>query len=253
MSLIVHQFPCLEDNYGYLVREESSGHVACIDTPDARRILEELQRLNWRLTHVLNTHWHPDHAGGNAEIKQATNCIIVGPQEVTKIAPIDQLVEDGHSFQFDATRMEVMGVGGHTLGHIAYYAPAERMAFVGDVLFPMGCGRLFEGTPEQMWNSLKRIAALPGDTTVYSAHEYTAGNARFALTVDDIPEVRARANEVFSARQRGEPTVPTTIDLERATNPFLRAPQIAARLGMHGLSDADAFAHVRKAKDSFSG
>lgn len=253
MPLTVHQFACLSDNYGFLIRDEASGQTACIDTPEAAAVLRELDDLGWELDFILNTHWHPDHAGGNADIKAMTGCTIVGPPEVTRIAPLDREVGGGDTVQLGETTFQVIESGGHTLGHIAYFDPADRVAFVGDTLFALGCGRLFEGTPEQMWDSLQRLAALPDDTRVYCAHEYTASNARFALSVDDGAALKARADEIFAARERGEWTVPTTIALEKATNPFLRAPALAAKVGAAGQPDAQAFAAVRAAKDNFRG
>jgi len=241
MSLTVRQFPCLSDNYGFLVRDEASGAVACVDTPDADAVLAQLQAAGWDLDLILNTHWHPDHAGGNAAIKAATGATIVGPAEVTRIAPLDQVVAHGDVVDLGDSRLEVIDTGGHTLGHITYFAPTDRLAFVGDTLFALGCGRLFEGTAAQMWASLSRLTALPDDTKVYCAHEYTAANARFALSVDKDPRLAARSETIFAARARGEPTVPTSIGLEKATNPFLRA------------RDADDFAALRHAKDSFRG
>lgn len=253
MTLTVHQFPCLSDNYGFLARDEASGLAACIDTPDAGAILNELEKLGWPLSLILNTHWHPDHAGGNAEIRAATGATIVGPAEVARIAPLDREVKDGDMVELGETRFEVIETGGHTLGHIAYYDAEDRIAFVGDTLFALGCGRLFEGEPAQMWASLQRLAALPEATQIYCAHEYTAANARFALSLGDDPVLRARAEQVFAARARGEPTVPTTIGLEKATNPFLRAPLLADRVGAGGQPDHLAFAAVRAAKDGFKG
>ena len=253
MPLTVRQFPCLSDNYGFLIRDEATGHAACIDTPDADAILAQLDKLGWTLTLILNTHWHPDHAGGNAQVKAATGAEVVGPSEVTRISPIDRPVSDGDIVMLGETRLEVMDTSGHTLGHISYFDAEDQIAFVGDTLFALGCGRLFEGTAEQMWTSLSRLAALPDETAVYCAHEYTASNARFALTVDDNPLLKTRADEIFAARERGEPTVPTTIGLEKATNPFLRAPLLAARVGKAGAPDHEAFAAVRAAKDAFRG
>jgi hydroxyacylglutathione hydrolase len=253
MPLTVHQFPCLSDNYGFLARDDATGQTACIDTPDAGAILRELKKLGWTLSLVLNTHWHPDHAGGNAEVVAATGAKVVGPAEVTRIATLDREVTGGDTVMLGETRFEVIETGGHTLGHIAYHDAADGIAFVGDTLFALGCGRLFEGTAEQMWTSLQRLAALPDDTTVYCAHEYTASNARFALSVDDDPALKARAAEVFAMRERGEPTVPTTIALEKATNPFLRAPRLAQRVGAGGEPDYKAFGAVRAAKDNFKG
>jgi hydroxyacylglutathione hydrolase len=253
MPLTVHQFPVLQDNYAFLIKDEATGKTACIDTPDAGAILAELKMLGWTLDLILNTHWHPDHAGGNADLKAMTGCTIVGPPEVTRIAPLDREVGHGDTVDLGETRFQVIDTGGHTLGHIAYFDAADHIAFVGDTLFALGCGRLFEGTPEQMWTSLQRLAALPDNTTVYCAHEYTASNARFALSVDDSAALKARADAVFAARERGEWTVPTTIGLEKATNPFLRAPALAARVGAAGEPDARAFAAVRAAKDNFRG
>lgn len=248
MSLTIHQFACLSDNYGFLIRDEASGKTGCIDTPDAGAILAELKTLGWGLDMILNTHWHPDHAGGNAEIQAATGATIVGPKEVTRIAPLDREVGGGDTVMLGETRFAVIESGGHTLGHIAFHDAADGVAFVGDTLFALGCGRLFEGDAEQMWASLQRLAALPDDTRVYCAHEYTASNARFALSVDDDPVLKARTAAIFAARERGEWTVPTTIGEEKATNPFLRAPLL-----QRDLPPAAAFGAVRAAKDGFRG
>jgi hydroxyacylglutathione hydrolase len=253
MTLTVRQFACLSDNYGFLIRDDATGKTACIDTPDAGAVLAQLKEAGWGLDFIFNTHWHADHAGGNAAIKAATGCTIVGPAEVTRIAPLDRTVAGGDEVTLGETRFGVIETGGHTLGHIAYFDAADRIAFVGDTLFALGCGRMFEGQPDQMWASLSRLAALPDDTTVYCAHEYTASNARFALSVDDAPALKQRAEAVFAARERGEPTVPTTIGLEKATNPFLRAPLLAARVGKSGAPDYEVFAAVRAAKDGFKG
>ena len=249
MSLTIHQFPCLSDNYGFLVRDDATGLTACIDTPDADAILRELKTLGWDLTLILNTHWHPDHAGGNAQVKAATGATVIGPQEVERIAAPDRVVQDGDVVELGHTRFEVLDTGGHTLGHVSYFDAADAVAFVGDTLFALGCGRLFEGTAQQMWTSLQKLAALPDATTVYCAHEYTAANARFALSVDDGVAVKARADAVFAARERGEATVPTTIALEKASNPFLRAPLLRPDIA----DPAEAFGAVRAAKDSFKG
>jgi len=249
MALTVHQFPCLSDNYGFLIRDEATGKVATIDTPDAAAIQAQLDRLGWGLDLILNTHWHPDHAGGNEALKAATGATITGPAEVTRIAPLDRVVRGGDVVMLGETKFEVIDSGGHTLGHVAYHDAADAIAFVGDTLFALGCGRLFEGTAEQMWDSLTRVAGLPDQTTVYCAHEYTASNARFALSIDDDPTLKARADQIFAARERGEPTVPTTIAAEKATNPFLRAPLLRP----NAASPAQAFAEIRAAKDSFKG
>ena len=247
MPIEVRQFACLTDNYGFLVRDVATGLCAAIDTPDADAVLAEAKASGWALSMILNTHWHPDHAGGNAAVKAATRAEIVGPAEVRKIAPLDREVGEGDQVRLGETRFTVLETGGHTLGHISYYAAADRAAFVGDTLFALGCGRLFEGTPEQMWTSLGKLAALPDDTRVYCAHEYTAANARFALSVDKGEVLAARTRAVFAARERGEPTVPTTIGAEKAANPFLRAPELV------GGDPVAAFAQVRAAKDAFQG
>lgn len=251
MTLEVRQFACLSDNYGFLIRDAATGTTATIDTPDAEAILAELAKSGWgRLHFVLNTHWHPDHAGGNGRLKAETGCTVVGPGEVRRIeAPIDRVVSGGETVMLGETALRVIATPGHTLGHIAYVSDADAMAFVGDTLFALGCGRLFEGTPEQMWSSLQALAALPPETKVYCAHEYTAANARFALSVDSNPALAERARSVFEARERGEWTVPTTIGAELASNPFLRAP----RLAPDAATDAQAFAALRAAKDSFKG
>jgi hydroxyacylglutathione hydrolase len=251
MPITIRQFPCLADNYGFLVRDEASGLAACIDTPDAEAILRELDQAGWRLAMILNTHWHLDHAGGNGAVQAATGATIVGPAEVRKIAPLDREVGDGDIVTLGETTFQVLETGGHTLGHVSYYAAADSAAFVGDTLFAMGCGRLFEGEAAQMWTSLSRLAALPDATAVYCAHEYTETNAHFALSVDTSPKVRARADEVFDLRRQGLPTVPSSIGLERATNPFLRAPDIAGAFGVTSGDPVEAFAALRAAKDSF--
>lgn len=247
--LTVHQFACLSDNYGFLARDSATGKTAAIDTPDADAILREMRGLGWSLDLILNTHWHPDHAGGNAALQAATGAAIVGPAEVVRLgAAPDHVVGAGEQVLLGETRFEVIDVGGHTLGHIAYWDAADQIAFVGDAIFAMGCGRMFEGDPEQFWASLSRLAALPDEAVLYCAHEYTAANARFALAMDSNPAVAARAAQVFDQRERGEPTVPTTVAQEKATNPFLRAPVL-----IPGLAPAQAFARMRSAKDDFRG
>ncbi|CAN5371672.1 hydroxyacylglutathione hydrolase [soil metagenome] len=242
MALTVHLFPVLSDNYAFLLRDEATGQVATVDTPNGDAILAELKRLGWgRLDLILNTHWHPDHAGGNAMIQAATGCQIVGPDEVRRIAPVDRVVTDGDVVMLGETRFEVTGAPGHTLGHILYRSVADDIAFVGDTLFPLGCGRLFEGTAEQMWSSLQAIAAWPDTTTLYAAHEYTAANARFAVSIDSRPEMADHAKMIFAMRDRGEFTEPTMLAVEKAFNPFLRA------------ADAADFGARRAAKDSFAG
>lgn len=240
MTLDVHLFPCRSDNYGFLIRDSATGVVAAVDTPDAARILEELERLGWgRLDLVLNTHWHLDHTEGNERLKAEAACEIVGPQEVRRVAPLDRVVADGDTVMVGQTRFQVVATPGHTLGHVVFHAPDDGLAFVGDTLFALGCGRLFEGTPEQMFDSLQRIKAWPDATVIWCAHEYSAANARFALSLDDRPETAAHAQSIFAARERGEPTVPTVLGTEKRFNPFLTAGDVAA------------FAARRAAKDAF--
>ncbi|MBY0563495.1 MAG: hydroxyacylglutathione hydrolase [Hyphomonadaceae bacterium] len=251
--LQVHQFPCLADNYGFLIHDPESGAVATIDTPDADEILRQAAAKGWRITDIWNTHWHPDHAGGNAAIKAATGAVVTGPAEVERIgAAPDRVVVEGDVAALGALQARVLDVGGHTLGHIAYVFDQARVAFVGDAIFALGCGRLFEGTPQQMWASLTKIAALPDDATLYCAHEYTQSNARFALSVDaENAALQARAREIDAARAAGKPTVPMTLAQEKATNPFLRAPLLKGALGMAGATDWEAFGELRRRKDVF--
>lgn len=251
--LQIHQFPCLEDNYGFLVHDPQSGETTTIDTPDAAAILREAEAKGWTLTQIWNTHWHPDHAGGNAALKEKTGCFITGPAEVSRIghAP-DRVIAHGDIVKLGAVEAHVIDVGGHTLGHIAYHLPAQNTAFVGDSLFSLGCGRMFEGTGPQFWASLQRLAALPDETTLYCAHEYTASNARFALSVDPSNRtLQARAAEIAALRAAGKPTVPMKLAAEKAANPFLRAPILKELLKLDAANDADAFAELRRRKDAF--
>ncbi|MEY4721807.1 MAG: hydroxyacylglutathione hydrolase [Pseudomonadota bacterium] len=250
--LKVHQFPCLSDNYGYLLHDAESGETACIDTPDADEYLRQAQALGWRITQVWNTHWHPDHAGGNAAIKAATGCAVTAPAEVERIAAPDRVVSHGDTVQLGRFAAQVIDVSGHTNGHVAYHLPDAGMAFVGDSLFALGCGRMFEGQPDQFWASLCRLRALPAETLVYCAHEYSASNARFALHADpDNAELTAYAAEIFARRERGEWTVPSRLGLEAATNPFLRADASALMARWGGGSPVETFAALREAKNSF--
>jgi hydroxyacylglutathione hydrolase len=265
--LEVHQFPCLSDNYGYLLHDPDSGETACIDTPDADAYLREADAKGWQITQIWNTHWHPDHAGGNDAIKAACQksgggCTVTAPKaEAGKISGIDRTVAQGDTVTIGAFTAHVIDVGGHTNGHIAYHLPdignGAGIAFVGDAVFALGCGRMFEGTAPQFWASLSRVKALPRDTLLYCAHEYTASNARFALHADpDNAALKAYANEIADKRSRDEWTVPSRLDRELATNPFLRAddPAMQARWAKMGGKVGDAvatFAALRSAKDNF--
>ncbi|MEE4338890.1 hydroxyacylglutathione hydrolase [Erythrobacter sp.] len=250
--LQVHQFPCLSDNYGFLLHNSVTGETAAIDTPDAKEYLRQAKAKGWTITHIWNTHWHPDHAGGNAEIVAATGAKVIAPKEVERLSAIDEVVEHGDTVSLGEHVASVIDVSGHTNGHIAYHIPEEGLAFVGDAVFALGCGRMFEGQPEQFWTSLDRIRRLPTRTTLYCAHEYTAANAKFALHADPENEaLKAYAREIEAKRARGEPTVPTVLERELETNPFLRAddPALAARWG--GNAPHETFAALRAAKDAF--
>ncbi|WP_374412130.1 hydroxyacylglutathione hydrolase [Novosphingobium colocasiae] len=253
----IHQFPCLSDNYGYLLHDPESQETACIDTPDADEYLRQAAIKGWQITQIWNTHWHPDHAGGNAAIKAVTGCRITAPEgDAAKIDGVDRTVRQGDVVMLGDWDAHVIDVGGHTLGHCAYYLPDALVAFVGDSVFALGCGRMFEGTPPQFWASLSRIKALPGETMLYCAHEYTASNARFARHADpDNAELAAYAAQIDRCRAAGLPTVPAKLERELLTNPFLRAddPGMQARWAPDGHpGDAVAtFAALRAAKDSF--
>jgi hydroxyacylglutathione hydrolase len=248
-------FPCLQDNYGFLIHDEESGLTATIDTPDADEIMAQAKGRGWNIDQIWNTHWHPDHAGGNAAIEKAMGAMSLGPQEVqARIVPLNRIVAPGDVVTLGASHARVLDVGGHTLGHIAFVFDAQKVAFVGDALFALGCGRLFEGTPAQAWDSLCRLMALPDDMTIYCAHEYTASNARFCATIEqDNVALQHRIADIGIKRANGLPTVPTTIGLERATNPFVRAdmPEVRVALNMAEAAASDVFGEIRKRKDYF--
>lgn len=253
--LEISMFPCLSDNYGFLLHDMETDLTAAVDTPDATAILRALAEKNWKLTHILNTHHHWDHAGGNLELKQETACVIVGPRaEAAKIPGIDILVGDGDTFTFGSFTARIYDTSGHTSGHIVYHFESECVAFVGDTLFALGCGRLFEGSPEQMWDSLQIIMRWPDATRIYCAHEYTQNNARFALTIEpQNQDLINRIAEINKLRADDLPTIPTTLALEKKTNPFLRPASTAIRdtLNMQQASDVEVFAKIRRLKDKF--
>ncbi len=254
-ALEIHQFEAFDDNYGYLIHDAEANVTASIDTPDTPKILAALEHTGWALTHILCTHHHFDHTGGNEELKAKFGCEVIGPRaEAAKIPALTRSLGEGDILEFGTRKARIFDVPGHTLGHIAYWFEEDKAAFVGDALFALGCGRVFEGTPPQMWASLQKLAALPPATNVYCAHEYTLGNAKFAVTVEpENDELMARAKEIELLRARGERTVPSTIEMELATNPFLRAgePSLQRALGMEGAVLADIFTEVRKRKDNF--
>jgi len=243
MPLEIARVPVLSDNYVWLVHDPASGDTAAVDPAVADPVLEAAAARGWRIGQIWNTHWHADHTGGNEAIKAVTGCTITGPAaEAARIPTLDRTVAEGDRVRLGAHEAIVMAVPAHTAGHIAYHLPKDGVIFVGDTLFAMGCGRLFEGTPAQMFANMARLAALPPETQVYCAHEYTQSNARYARVAEpDNAAIAARVIAVDAARARGEATVPTTIALERATNPFMRAQSI------------EALARRRAAKDGFRG
>ncbi|KAL7543678.1 hypothetical protein ACHAXR_012993 [Thalassiosira sp. AJA248-18] len=256
-SLEVAQFPCLSDNYGYLIHDPRTGQTAAVDTPCATTYKNELAKRGWTLTHILNTHHHGDHVGGNRELK-TEGVKIYGPAADGDIPGMDVPLKDSDTLSFGGANAEVMDVGGHTVGHIAYCFPEEKTAFVGDSLFALGCGKMFEGTPTQFWASLQRLRNLPDDTTIYCAHEYTEMNARFAMSVEPgNPDLVKRTEDIKAKRARGKPTVPSLMGEEKMTNPFLRGDVSAEIRKNVGASDGDdgatIFHKIRLGKDNFRG
>jgi hydroxyacylglutathione hydrolase len=252
-ALQVHQFPCLSDNYGVLIHDAERKLTASIDAPDAGTVAAALKEKGWRLTHILTTHHHGDHTGGNLALKGETKCTIIGPRgEAAKVPGIDKAVGEGDTFSFGGYEVRVLDTPGHTAGHITYWLPSAGIAFVGDTLFAIGCGRVIEGNAQMMWSSLQKLMELPKETTVYCGHEYTQANAKFALTVEPENEaLQKRAKEVDGLRAAGKPTLPTKIGLELETNPFLRpaSPAIQKRLGMAGKPEWQIFGEIRERKN----
>lgn len=254
-GLAFHQFICRSDNYGLLVHDDKSGSTAAIDAPDAAEIERQLAAMGWELTHILTTHRHGDHVEGNLALQRRFGCSIIGPKrEAGQVPGIDREVSGGDHFTWAGREVRVLDCPGHTLGHIAYHIPSERVVFAGDTLFSLGCGRVFEGTMQDMYRSVNQFAALPPETQLYCGHEYTQSNARFALAVE--PEniaLRQRAAEVDRLRAQGKMTCPSTIAAEVAANPFLRtdSPEIRKNLGMEAAADPEVFAELRRRKDSF--
>jgi hydroxyacylglutathione hydrolase len=239
-GLTVVPVAVLSDNYVWLLHDDASGETAAVDPSVGPPVLEAAEACGWRLTQVLNTHWHPDHTGGNQAIHEALGIAVSGPEEVRRVYPVDRVLGEGDRIAVGGFEAEVWAIPAHTAGHIALYFKSAKAVFVGDTLFAMGCGRLFEGTAAQMHANLQRLSGLPGDVQVYCGHEYTLANARFAVTVEpDNAALAERLNRVEAARERGEVTLPTTIAEERATNPFMRARSV------------EEFARLRSLKDSF--
>jgi hydroxyacylglutathione hydrolase len=256
MSLVIEQFICRTDNFGVLIHDPASGLTASIDAPEEAPIRARLAEKKWHLSEIFTTHHHADHVEANLPLKAAFDCSITGPAgEAGKIPGIDKAVSEGDTIVFGGFEIEVIETPGHTLGHVSYWIPAARVAFVADTIFAIGCGRVIEGTPEMMWNSLEKLLALPDETELYCGHEYTRANARFALTIEPgNADLVRRAKEVDQLRAAGKVTLPTTMALEKRTNPFLRVnePAIRQALGMTAASPAEVFAEIRGRKDRFT-
>jgi hydroxyacylglutathione hydrolase len=251
----IYQFACLSDNYGYLLHDAATNATACVDTPDFEAIDKALSDKGWTLTHILNTHHHPDHVGANLALKKKYRCIIVGPRaESDRIPGIDVAVSEGDVVQVGDSCGVVYDTPGHTLGHIVYHFTGEKAAFVGDVIFPMGCGRLFEGTAAQAWHSLEKVRQWPSDTLLYCAHEYTEANARFALTIEpQNVALQKRYQQTLESRQHGLFTVPSLLQSELDTNPFLRteSAEIRRAISVQDTDSANVFSKIRSLKDHF--
>jgi hydroxyacylglutathione hydrolase len=251
----IRQLLVLKDNYVYLLHDAASGATAVVDPSVADPVLAALKETGWRLSHILNTHHHWDHTGGNAALKAATGALVVGPlADRERIPDIDVALGEGEHYAVGSEVAEIFDVPGHTRGHIAFWFPTSRALFCGDTLFTLGCGRMFEGTAAQMWRSLSKLRALPAETRVFCGHEYTQANARFALTVE--PGNRAlveRAKAVDAMRSQGRPTVPATLGEEVATNPFLRADrrELQEAAGLVGRDPVEVFGEIRHRKDVF--
>ena len=255
MPLEIVTIPCLSDNYAYLAHDRETGETALVDIPEAGPILDELDRRGWRLSHILITHHHPDHVQGIDAILAAHPARVVGAAaDAHRLPPLDVAVKEGDSVRIGGETGHVIDVSGHTIGHIAFHFPQSHVAFTADSLMALGCGRVFEGTFDQMYDSLQKLAALPPETLICSGHEYTAANARFAMSIEpDNPDLISRVDRIEEARAKGMPTVPSLLSVELATNPFLRAdqPGVQAGVGMSGADPARVFAEVRRRKDAF--
>ncbi|WP_248304884.1 hydroxyacylglutathione hydrolase [Devosia sp. FKR38] len=255
MSVIVDVFAARSDNFGYLVHDTATGRTATIDAPETAAIVAALERRGWELTDIFITHHHIDHVEAIPELKAEFGARVVGPKaEAEKIADLDVLVGGGDTVTLGETSFDIFDTPGHTLGHIVYHDPVGKHLFSADALFSLGVGRMFEGTPGPMWEGVKLMRALPDDTLVYCGHEYTASNAKFALSVDpDNAALQQRAAEVTALRAEGKPTIPFNLGEDKAANPFMRADDagIARHFGLEGASPAEVFAAIRKAKDNF--
>ncbi len=255
MPLELVTVPCLSDNYAFLIHDAETGQTAVVDVPDAGPIKAALDQRGWRLTDILITHHHDDHIAGVEALRTASGARVLGAAaDAHRLPPLDLALTEAHSFAIGADTVRVIDVPGHTVGHIAFHFPASQLVFTADSLMAMGCGRLFEGTPEQMWSSLAKLAALPPETLVCSGHEYTASNMRFALALEpDNPALMLRSSQIETARNAGQATVPSTLQLELQTNPFVRAGDAALKsaVGMSDAPDVKVFAEIRSRKDRF--
>jgi hydroxyacylglutathione hydrolase len=256
MTISVHQYPCLTDNYGALVHDSTTGATACVDVPESAPTLAALAERGWNLTDILITHHHADHIQGVPDVRaKFPNAKIWGPaKDVARIRFLDHQVKEGDMARVGSLRAKVIETPGHTLGHIAYHFEDNAVAFCGDTLFSLGCGRVLETPLAVMWSSLAKLAVLPGDTQIYCGHEYTQANGRFAITIEpDNPVLKTRIEEIARLRAEGRPTLPTTLAAELAANPFLRVeePAIQAAIGMAGAEPAAVFGELRGRKDRF--
>jgi len=255
MTAQTYLFPCLKDNFGLLIHDPATGATAAIDAPEAAPVEAALKKTGWRLTDILVTHHHGDHTAGIGELKVHHKCRVVAPRnEAQRIAHVDETVGQGDTVKVGALEGRVIDTPGHTAGHISYFFPADKLAFVGDTLFSIGCGRVIEGNPEMMWRSLAKLRDLPDDTSFYCGHEYTQANIRFAKTIEpDNKALAARAEEVAKLTAAGKPTIPATIAAEKAANPFLRADnaELAKSLGLAGSPAWKVFAEIRERKNRF--
>jgi hydroxyacylglutathione hydrolase len=254
-ELIIEPIACLTDNYAWLAYDREGGLCAVIDPSEAEPVRAGLRARGLKLSHILNTHHHPDHVGGNQALKAEFGAVIVGPgKDAARIPDLDVGVHEGDVYRMEGHAARVLEIPAHTRGHIAFWLEEDRTVFTGDTLFAMGCGRLFEGDPPTMWSSLSKLKALPDATRVYCGHEYTEANGRFALTVEPgNRDLQARMVEVRATRAAGGVTLPSTIGAENKTNPFLRpdSPEIRRTLGLENASDVDVFAETRRRKDTF--
>lgn len=255
MALDLVTIPCLKDNYAFLIHDAETGATAVIDIPEAPPVLAALAQRGWTLSDVFLTHHHWDHVDGLEALLAEAPARVTGAQaDAHRLPPLDRALDDGQSFTFGGAEVRVMDVSGHTVGHIAFYIPEAGLAFTGDSLMAMGCGRVFEGTPEQMWRSLSKFAPLPDETLICSGHEYTAANMRFALSLEPRqPDLILRQKDIETCRATGQATVPSTLGLERRTNPFLRAnnPALKSAIGMPDAPAETVFTEIRKRKDHF--